>query len=101
MRKARLLRIAAVVLIALALAALLLQSVMETLRGNGAGTYENAKGMRIQWVAVLVFAGTALAALLVGWAMRWWSGRDDRAIDRALRAKHASSRPSADRGETG
>ena len=80
-------RIILVALVTVSLGILLSRAVLETMRGNGAGTYENVYGMPIHWVTVLTFSASLLAAVLVAFAIRWWQKRDDRTIDRLLRAR--------------
>ena len=86
-RKSPLGRIIFIALVTVSLGTLLSRAVLEIMRGNGAGTYENVYGMPIHWITVLTFSASLLAAAHVALAIRWWQKRDDRTIDRLLRAK--------------
>jgi hypothetical protein len=68
-------RVVLVLVIALVLTPLVGRAILEVLQGGSGGTYKNFKGMQIYWSSVLVLAGVAVLALLVGLALRWWHRR--------------------------
>jgi hypothetical protein len=71
-------RVVVAVVTALVLAPLLGRAFLEVSQGRADGTYQNFKGMQIYWISVLVFAGVAVLALLIGLVVRWWHRRDIR-----------------------
>lgn len=92
--RVRLTRIMVGTVVTLALASLAGRALLEVARGHGGHTYANALGMQIHWVTVLALAAAMLVALVLALAMRWWQRRDDRTIDRLLKARRDdTSRP--------
>ncbi len=76
--RTKLARVVVAFVTALVLVPLFGRALLEVVQGHGGGTYKNFKGMHIYWISVLVFAGVAVLALLVGLVVRWWHLREAR-----------------------
>ena len=93
MKPPRLVSIAFAIMFVLAVGSLLVRSMQETLRGNGAGAYENNYGMVIHWITPISLTAALVVAFVVSVVIRWWQTRDDRAIARLL-AKRSKAQES-------